>query len=140
MSAAIRQQKLFFYQLMSLLSLIVVIAAGGGMSLVWMRQQIADSASRTYEFQRRSVEVEHRINYMNVKIAEVHSPASLERKAIELGLGLERPQTRQLVRLGTMPVRENRDTFEGDAVLANTDPYTNAFDLAVMEPLRRLGK
>lgn len=143
MSPITRQNTVFFYQVIALLSLIVLVAGMGGLSLVWLRQQIADTARYTQRLQSDRVEVNRRIEYLDVKIAEVHRPASLERRAVEMGLTLRRAAPGQIVALGPLPgvtaPLSPEALRSGDLPVAR-DPYTNTFDLAVMEPIRRLGE
>lgn len=138
MSNATRPHTVFYYQVITLLSLIVLVAGMGGLSLVWLRQQIVDTASRTQELQRERVALTRRLEYLDVKIAEVQRPNYLEHRAKEMGLVLRRPEMGQLIALGPLPGPRPSDIEEMEPAPAAREPYRNSFDLAVMEPLRRM--
>lgn len=142
MSPVTRHHTVFFYQVIALLSLLVLVAGVGGLSLVWLRQQIADSRQQTQAYQRTRNELVQRVEYLDVKIAEVHRPAYLERRVREEGLALQRPRSGQIVSAGRLPGVNAPLPSEAPKVDPSRarDPYTNTFDLAVMEPLRRLGE
>lgn len=139
MSPPIRQHTLLFYQCVTLLSLIVLVAGVGGLSLVWLRQQIAETAGRTQELQRDRVATVRRLEYLDVKIAEVQRPAYLEHRAKEMGLVLRRPDVGQMIALGPVAPLINPHVEDAPRSTVERDPYKNSFDLAVMEPLRRIG-
>lgn len=138
MSPAIRPHTLLFYQVITLLSLIVLVSGVGGLSLVWLRQQIAETAGRTQSLQRERHDVTRRIEYLDVKIAEVQRPVYLESRAREMGLVLRRPEVGQLVALGPLaPLNAPFHVEDDPRAPVEREPYKNSFDLAVMEPLRR---
>jgi cell division protein FtsL len=141
MSAAYRQNTVFFYQVLALLLMIVLVSGAGGISLVWLRQQISDTAQRSQRLQLEKRDLERRNDYLDLQIAQVQRPAKLEERARQFGLGLYQPKDGQLVALGplpgvTAPLPEGLAPEEPGA----RDPYANTFDLAVMEPLQRLNR
>ncbi len=139
MSPVTRHHTVFFYQVVTLITLIIMVSGMGGLSLVWLRQQIAESAIRTQELQRERQQMVRRVEYLDVKIAEVQRPAYLERRAREMGLNLRRPEVGQLVAVGPIAPLIPPHVEEAYPAPVERDPYKNTFDLAVMEPLRRLG-
>lgn len=139
MRSATRSHTVFYYQVITLLSLIVLVAGLGGLSLVWLRQQIADTATRTQELQRERAALNRRLEYLDVKIAEVQRPNFLEHRAREMGLVLRRPEMGQLVALGPLAPLRTPGVEERGSRPSEREPYRNSFDLAVMEPLRRIG-
>ncbi|MFP4541179.1 MAG: hypothetical protein ACLFR7_06080, partial [Opitutales bacterium] len=109
------------------------------LSLVWLRQQISGTATRIAQVQRERVEVERRMEYLSSRIAEMHRPDHLLARASAAGLALTRPAGRQIVRLGpiAMPGEETLlATSAAGEESAETEPYRQTFDLAVMEPVR----
>jgi hypothetical protein len=130
---------LFWYQVVSLLALIVMIAGVGGLSLVWLRQQMTDTASRIQVVQRERVQVERRLEFLGARIAELQRPDVLRERARSMGLALVRPQGRQIVRLGPLPVSPGGSDPSGDPA-PGREPFRQTFDLAVMEPLGASGR
>lgn len=131
----LRRPPLFWYQVLTLLALTVVVAALGGLGLVWMRQQITDTAGRIQNLQRERVQVERRLEYLGARIAELQRPDVLRDRALAMGLVLNRPQGTQIVRLGPLAVPSEIAPTPGDPT-PGREPYRQTFDLAVMEPLR----
>ncbi|MCC5840065.1 MAG: hypothetical protein JJT96_08075 [Opitutales bacterium] len=125
--------------IVALVFALIVVCVLGGLGLVGLRQQIASAASNTQRVEREITQVERRLNYLDTKIAEVNNPSFLHRRAHELGLGLQPAQTGQFVRLTVSG--EARDVMfarRSERPVRERDPFVQTFDLAVMEPLRRL--
>jgi cell division protein FtsL len=139
--SAPQRPTLFWYQIFSLLALTVVLAGVGGLSLVWLRQQITDTAGRIQQIQREHVEVDRRLEFLSSRIAELQRPDVLRDRAVAMGLSLRRPETQQIVRMGPLrmpiPLREFEPTPTSPS---GAEPYRQTFDLAVMEPVRPLGR
>ncbi len=128
------------YPIAALICAILVAAVLGGAGVLALRHQISTSARHTQEMQRSIDEVERRLNYLDTKIAKVNQPAYLRHRAAELGMVMEPPGRHQVVRLrerrmdeGAIAARE-----DGGVRRERAEPFMKTFDLAVMEPLRRL--
>ena len=138
MNAQRNQPSALAYQMVLILSIVVLVSAVGGLGLVWMRQQITDTASRIQKLQRDSVDVQRRLEYLDAKIAELLRPDVLSHRSMELGLGLTRPKASQIVHMGPLrlPPQMDLPVIDGPSEVAANDPFRTTFDLAVMEPLR----
>ncbi|MCC5805042.1 MAG: hypothetical protein JJU00_01825 [Opitutales bacterium] len=128
------------YPVAALICAILVAAVLGGAGVLALRHQISTTARHTQEMQRSISEIERRLNYLDTKIAEVNQPAYLRHRAAELGMVMEPPARNQVVRLrerrvddGAVAAREDRAGRR-----ERSEPFMQTFDLAVMEPLRRL--
>ena len=130
---------LFWYQVVSLLALIVMIAGVGGLGLIWLRQQITDTAARLQTVQRERVQVERRMEDLGARIAALQRPDTLRRHAAEMGLELARPQGTQIVRLGPLPVPPEMSDPSGDPTPGRDSPR-QTFDLATIESIRPAGR
>jgi cell division protein FtsL len=120
-----------FLKIALLVMMILIISAAGGISIVWMRQQIAVSALKIRESQRDINDAQRRIRYLDSRIAEQMNPESLKSSALKLGLSMS--DKSQLVRLDSrfrrsMPSRQNSIHIAHDS-----DPFVISFDLAVMD-------
>jgi hypothetical protein len=127
----------FFYQVVTLITLIILVSAIGGVTLVWMRQQISDTAQYNRRVQNEAAQVERRVRYLDSKIAEVNSPAYLRSKALAMGMVLDRPKPQQIVRMAPIDSRPLIPGMGDETYVAERDPFAQSFDLAVMEPGRR---
>jgi hypothetical protein len=78
---------------------LLLFAGGIGLAMVWIRQQISETAQASRELQVRTVEIERRIAETNVQIASALSPEQLIRRNRELRLGLVQPREAQIVRV-----------------------------------------
>lgn len=78
---------------------LLLFAGGIGLAMVWIRQQISETAQANRELQVRTVEIERRIAETNVRIASALSPEQLIRRNRELHLGLGLPRESQIVRV-----------------------------------------
>lgn len=128
------------YPIAGLVCAILVTALLGGAGILALRHQISVSARHTQEMQTTIAGLERRVNYLDTKIAEVNQPAYLRQRAAEFGMRLEAPTADQVVRVpvrgmgdGAVAARETRA-----AARERGEPFMQSFDLAVMEPLRRL--
>lgn len=128
----VRKNTLYFYQIVGLIVLVVVLIAGGGLGIVWMRSQIEDTARNTVRVQREIAETNRKLQYLDNKIAEVHSPDYLVRRATELGLAMQPPKPPQVLRMRPMAPQPAAETNPAET----RDPFIQSFDLAVMEPVR----
>ncbi|MBT5378950.1 MAG: hypothetical protein HN675_05520 [Opitutae bacterium] len=61
------------------LSLVILVVAGfGGMSVVWMRTKISQSADRISQVELEQKKVDRRLQDIGAKIAESHTPEVLK--------------------------------------------------------------
>lgn len=114
---------------------LVIVVLGGSMSLLWMRQEIEDTARATRAIETEIIKEERRLRYLDTKIAEIHQPLYLERQVRRLGLNLRPPSASQIVYLEGAPL--HREPLPGDPDYtppAQKDPFIRSIDLAVMEP------
>ena len=121
-------KSMFVYQVLCLLSLLLILAAFGGSSLVWLRQEISESAGRVRVFETDLAKLDRRFRYLEGKIAEIHQPEYLKRRSHVLGMNLVQPARSQVVRL-TLPGGLEK---EGSAI-GGAEPLVGSFDLAFME-------
>jgi len=137
--SASRHLPLFWYQVCSLLALIVLVAGVGGLGLVWLRQQMTDTAQRIKVVQNERVLVERRLEYLGARSAELQRPDVLRDRALAMGLVLRRPQSAQVVRLGPLAVPADPSAPTDREARPAREPFRQTFDLAVMEPVRPAG-
>lgn len=130
---------LFWYQVFSLLALTVLMGAVGGLGLVWLRQQMTSTATRIQMVQKERVQVDRRLEFLGARIAELQRPDVLHDRAVAMGLTLRLPAARQIVRLGPLVLPTIDPALAPDASPVS-EPYRQTFDLAVMEPLRPVGR
>ncbi len=129
----------YWSYILSLLAGLVIISAMGGLTLVWLRQQITDTATRIQVTQRERIEVERRLEYLSSRIAEMHRPDVLRAQAASMGLTLTRPDARQIVRMGPLSTPP-REWLDGVVPLAPaTSVHDLSPDLAAIESIRRYG-
>lgn len=134
-SEPVRPAPFFWYQVLTLLTLIVMVAAVGGLGLVWVRQQITDTAARIHRVQRDTVEVRQRTEYLDARIAAVHRPDVLRKRAEAMGLVLTRPMGRQIVRMGPLSLPLPAEAPETQIAPRSGAGNRPGFELAVMEPV-----
>lgn len=107
------------------------------MSLLFMRQQIAETADAQERIEREVIAMERRIRYLDTKIAEVHQPAYLQGRIAQMGLNLRRPANNEIFYLQG-PAIEPLQEYERPHTdrFVERDPFRHSIDIAVMEPLR----
>ncbi len=132
------QYQLEFYKLLGLAFMILVMFGCGSLGLLFIRQQISETASATERIQRQITDTERRIGYLDTKIAEVHQPNYLHARMDALGLQLRAPRDSEVVyiqgpRIDVIPTPED---VEGGRLITDRDPFRHSIDMAVMEPLR----
>tara|TARA_B110000438_G_C15812564_1_gene650311 strand:+ start:1965 stop:2402 length:438 start_codon:yes stop_codon:yes gene_type:complete len=132
-------RSILWHQGITLTCLIVAIVAVGGLGLVWLRQQISDTAGRIQKVQIEQVDAEQRLEYLNARIARLSRPDTLHQRAIAMGLTLRRPVTEQVIRMGTLYVPAPT-TEEPSQNSRQSEPYRQTFDLASMEAVRGLSR
>lgn len=132
-------RSLLWHQGITLVCLIVAIVAVGGLGLVWLRQQISDTAGRIQKVQMERVNVEQRLEYLNARIARLNRPDTLHQRAIAMGLTLHRPVTHQVVRMGKLYVPAPA-VEQPSSDPRQSEPYRQTFDLASMEAVRGLSR
>lgn len=106
---------------LALLGVLLAVSLFGGLSLVWIQQQIGETASRIESQERELRDLERRSQYLAARIAEEQRPDVLLRRA---GTTLKIPSTRQVVRVereyagdGTYTVRMIPFEQEGSVAL-----------------------
>lgn len=106
---------------LALLGILLAVSLFGGLSLVWIQQQIGETAGRIEGQERELRDLERRNQYLAARIAEEHRPDVLIRRA---GTALKMPATRQVVRVerqyagdGTYTVRMIPFEQEGSVAL-----------------------
>ena len=87
--------------------LILVVSASGGLSLVWLRQQISITATRSQALEQELRILDRNIRNLDARIGELHNPNNLLRHSTELGLNISLPREDQIVRF----TRDERDTI-----------------------------
>lgn len=125
------------YAASALLTILLLVSAAGGMSIVWLRHQITETAHENRRLQNEATQIERRVRYLDTKIAEVNSPAYLRARVTALGLQLERPSSRQIVRLAPVDSRPGIPGEEETLLFSDRAPFVQSFDLAITESLRR---
>ena len=78
--------------------LILVVSASGGLSLVWLRQQISITATRSKVLEQELRILDRNIRNLDARIGELHNPNNLLRHSTELGLNISFPREDQIVR------------------------------------------
>lgn len=122
----------YFYSTVGLIVAIILIAAVGGLGILWLRQQITVTASAIKEKETQIAAFERKIRHLDSRIASVHHPDSLRRRAEALGLQLQAPTAKQVVRLDPTPSQRLLNTG-ATYVAEGTEPLFISFDLALME-------
>ena len=125
------------YPIAGLICAIILVAVVGGAGLLSLRHEIAQSAQNAQGVQAEIVELERRVNYLDNKIAEVNNPSYLHRRAVASGLRIQPPQHGQVVRIASRQP-DSAEVAAGVRRREAGEPFVQTFDLAVMEPLRRL--
>jgi hypothetical protein len=105
----------YTWPVLALLLLSVVVLSATGLGIVWMRQQIAQSAERTRGMERQRAEVERRLQEVEAEIASCYYPEFLEEQITRMGLQLGPPRDDQIIILA--PARP-----KDEAALAYEEP------------------
>lgn len=127
----------FLYAVTGLLVILLLVSAGGGLTLVWLRQQITETAQTNRRLQNEAHQIERRVRYIDTKIAEVNSPAYLRSRVVALNLQLERPTSRQVIRMQPIDSRPGIPGEQDTLFFSERAPFVQSFDLAITESLRR---
>ena len=93
------------HKVVFLIMLILVVSASGGLSLVWLRQQISITATRSQALEHELRILDRNIRNLDARIGELHNPNNLLRHSIDLGLSISLPREDQIVRF----TRDERD-------------------------------
>lgn len=117
-----------FYPIVGLMAGILLVSAIGGLGIVWLRQQITLSAARAKDYENEINALDRKIRHLDTRIASVHHPESLRRRAEALGLQLGQPVAKQVVRLPAKPGQLNKPA-EG----LPDDPLFVSLDMALLE-------
>ena len=99
MKARVDSSANYLQKVVSLIIVILIVSAGGGLGLVWLRQQISITATRSQELERELIILDRNIRNLDAKIGEFHNPKNLLRQATDLGLKITLPGEDQIVRL-----------------------------------------
>jgi hypothetical protein len=114
-------------------ALVVVILLGCG-GLLWMRQEIEQTARQIRQLESELVKEERRMRFLDSKLAEIHQPLYLERQIARLGLNLRPPASSQIVYLPAAPLqRPAREALAAGEAPVARDPFMRSIDLAIME-------
>lgn len=122
----------YFYATVGLIVAILLCAAVGGLGILWLRQQITVTAAGIKEKETQITAFERKIRHLDSRIASVHHPDSLRRRAEALGLQLQAPNAKQVVRLDPTP-SQRLNAGNPTYVAGETEPLFVSFDLALME-------
>ena len=125
-----------FYQIVGALILLILTFAVGGSSILWLRQQVAATAANTQRLQRELAQVQRRQQFLDNKIAEVHSPEVLLRRASQAGLKLQAPKPLQVVRLTpprVTPAKTVQPSSRSLVAPTTQEPFKRSLDLAILE-------
>ncbi len=120
----------FTFRVSILLIAILLTAAAGGLGLLWLRQEISQSASLMRRSEQQLAETGRRLQYVNVKIAEATTPESLKQRAQDMRLGLVAPSNLQLVRLEAP--RPGLGGQESAVAQGEQEPMFVTFELALI--------
>jgi len=93
------------HKVVFLIMLILVVSASGGLSLVWLRQQISITATRSQGSEQELRILDRNIRNLDARIGALHNPNNLLRHSIDLGLNISLPREDQIVRF----TRDDRD-------------------------------
>lgn len=93
------------HKVVFLIMLILVVSASGGLSLVWLRQQISITATRSKALEQELRILDRNIRNLDARIGKLHNPNNLLRRSTELGLNISLPREDQIVRF----TRDERD-------------------------------
>lgn len=107
----------FVNQLLVYTLVMICFSGSIGIGIVWLRNQMAQTANSIKGYEARTTEVERRLAETSALIAEEQSPDSLIRRNTEWRLGLAAPDFRtQIVRINENPeerlaAKRNREIF-----------------------------
>jgi len=85
--------------------LLCLLIGGSGVGYVWQKDQIAQLGQQIRKRELRLADLENQSEKLRKQLAMMRSPAALERRIQDLGLGLGPPQQTQVWRL-TEPARD----------------------------------
>jgi hypothetical protein len=85
--------------------LLCLLIGGSGVGYVWQKDQIAQLGQQIKKRELRLADLENQSEKLRKQLAMMRSPAALERRIQDLGLGLGPPQQTQVWRL-TEPARD----------------------------------
>lgn len=104
MSAQIKKEQTW---ILAAVCLAVFVVSGlGGLGIVWMRQQITNSATQVVKLESQLMHIDRRSVYMKAQIAQLDNPASMRGQVVSK---LIHPKHRQIVWLDDTKVRLHRD-------------------------------
>jgi hypothetical protein len=86
------------HKVVCIIILILIVSAGGGLGLVWLRQQISVTATRTQALEHEFSVLDRNIRNLDARIGELHNPNNLLRHSTALGLNIALPLEGQIVR------------------------------------------
>ena len=93
------------HKVVFLIMLILAVSASGGLSLVWLRQQISITATRSQGSEQELRILDRNIRNLDARIGALHNPNNLLRHSIDLGLNISLPREDQIV----LFTRDDRD-------------------------------
>jgi hypothetical protein len=95
----------FVNQLLIYTLVMICFSGSIGLGTVWLRQQMAQTATRVKQLESRAVETERRAAEFTRLIASEQSPEMLNRRNLQWRLGLVQPLDTQVVRIDENPER-----------------------------------
>lgn len=112
----------------ALVVLILCVLAVGGFAVISLKSGVQNAAEEERTAFRELEGLNRKIQFMDARIAELHNPNYLRRKAEEFNLGLAQPHDEQIVRVV-------RKRGHGPSTFYVSQPYYQTFDLAMIDAL-----
>jgi hypothetical protein len=114
----------FVNQLIVYSIFMICIIGSVGVSIVYMRHQISETANATKVMEREIAAIERKMAESTAVLAAAQSPEALERKNATMALGLVPPTDLQLVRIEESPedrlaAKRNFEIFTNEATSGN---------------------
>lgn len=103
---------------------ILLISIFGGTSVVWMRQEIAETASSNTVLEEKLADLDRKNNYLEEQIGKAHNPIYLSGRADEK---LRPTHERQVVWMGPEKTQQHLTEEQYTAEVSSTLYYDLAF-------------
>lgn len=127
-----RELNLYKFSSLTLGVLILVVSAAGALGLVWMRQQITETAERTVQLEKEIIVVERESTRLAAQIARAHQP---ERLLARASAELQPTHPGRVVWMpvsGSFPQNFIAEARRDEPAGHSDTPLAISFDLALM--------
>lgn len=127
-----RELNLYRFSTLALGVLIMVVSAGGALGLVWMRQQISNSAQVTANLEKELHVVERESVRLAAHVAKAHQPENL---LARVSSDLKPRSAGQIVWMpatGAFPETFIAETRQRNPAAVSESPLAISFDLALL--------